>query len=209
MKSASTEGDCTYCGEWRELTHDHVPPRCLFSKPRPSDLVTVPCCVPCNRDAQKQDEYFRIAITAGIDAATFPRENADSVRAVKSLSRAASLGFARKLLQSYERNPAGLHIDFERIKIVLHRIVRGFFYHHTKIRLPASIEFACCPLDEPLNIGLGRETINRLEGTLKTIGGGNFRYAFEQDGLPDPFETLWLMRFYDNRTFFCVTATKQ
>lgn len=202
------QGECVYCGEWRELTRDHVPPRCLFSKPRPSNLVTVPCCVPCNRDVQKQDEYFRIAITTGIDAAKFPRENADSVRAIKSLSRPASLGFARKILQSYERNPAGLHIEFKRLEIVLHRIVRGLFYHHTNIRLPASISFGCCPIDGPLNIApFGREMINRLEGTLKTIGDGKFRYAFEQDGLPDPFETSWLMRFYDNRTFFCVTAS--
>ncbi len=186
------------------------PPRCLFSKPRPSNLITVPCCVPCNRDAQKQDEYFRIAITAGIDAAKFPRESADSARAVKSLSRAASLGFARKLLQSYDGNSGDLDIEVDRITIVLRRIVRGLFYHHTKVRLPASMEFGCWPIEAPPKIGsLGRETINRLEGTLKNIGEGKFRYAFEQGDLLDPFKTtLFLTRFYDNRTFFCATVSK-
>src|SRR5206468_1170526 len=30
-------GPCTYCGEVRELTRDHVPPKGLFSRPRPSN----------------------------------------------------------------------------------------------------------------------------------------------------------------------------
>lgn len=202
------QGMCAYCGELRELTRDHVPPRCLFSKPRPSDLVTVPCCDSCNRELSKHDEYFRIAITTGIDKEIFPKENADSVRAISNLNRPASQGFVRQLLQNYERNPGRLKVDKARIEIVLNRIVRGLFYHHSQKYLPGTIAFEFCPVDASSKFhSEGQQRMNRLEGRLTTIGGGVFRYAFEPFQPPDPFGTAWLMCFYDHKTFFCVTAS--
>jgi hypothetical protein len=208
MKRKEKLEECTYCGKWRELTHDHVPPRCLFSKPRPSDLVTIPCCASCNGEMSKHDEYFRIAITTGIDAAQFPKESAESVRAINSLNRPSSRGFARTLLDSYERNPPRLRIRHDRIEIVLHRIARGLFYHHTNTRLPASIPFTCRLIAGREKIKpIGREMVSRLEKNLRTIGQGNFRYAFERFDVPERFGTNWLMRFYDLRTFLCITVS--
>jgi hypothetical protein len=102
-------GECVYCGEQRELTRDHVPPRCLFSKPRPSDLITVPCCAHCNGDFQKHDEYFRIAITTGIDLEKFPKENADSIRALKNLAQPA-LASPGVFLRTTNRNRLALRL---------------------------------------------------------------------------------------------------
>jgi hypothetical protein len=193
----------------RELTRDHVPPRCLFSKPRPHDLVTVPCCDACNRELFKHDEYFRLAITAGIDKQKFPKENADSVRAINSLIRPSSQGFTRFLLQNYKSNPSRLTVDPLRIQIVLYRIARGLFYHHSGERLPGTIAFVFRLIDASLKTNSdGRERINRLDGKLITIGQGVFRYAFEAFEQPDPFGTAWLMRFYDHKTFFCITASE-
>jgi hypothetical protein len=201
-------GECVYCGEQRELTRDHVPPRCLFSKPRPSNLVTVPCCQACNSEFQKYDEYFRLAITTGIDAANFPKELSDSVRAINNLSRPASHGLARFMLKDYERNPARLTIDAARIEVVLYRITRGLFYHHRNVRVPRNIAFAFRMVDENLKTNAqGQDRINRLAEDLTTIGLGTFRYAFEPFEPPDPFSTAWLMRFYDHKTFFCITAS--
>ena len=205
-------GECAYCGERRELTRDHVPPKCLFSKPRPPDLVTVPCCEPCNRELSKHDEYFRIAITTGIDATKFPRENANSIRAINSLSDPARQGFARSLIQNYERNPGRLRVDSGRIKTVLHRTARGLLYHHKHIRLPDTntVLFRVWPITPSMNIApQGRDWINRLEGNLTTIGQGVFQYSFEPFEPPDPFGTMWLMRFYQKRTFFCLTASAE
>jgi hypothetical protein len=201
-------GECIYCGEQRELTRDHVPPRCLFSKPRPSDLITVPCCAHCNGDFQKHDEYFRIAITTGIDLEKFPKENADSVRALKNLARPASLGFARSLLENYEPKPARITINAQRIEITLYRIARGIFFHHKNVRIPENIGFEFREVTDNLKINVeGRERIKRLAENLTTIGPGIFRYAYESFFQPDPFGTIWLMRFYDHKTFFCITAS--
>jgi hypothetical protein len=200
-------GECLYCGELRELTSDHVPPRCLFSKPRPA-LVTVPCCRDCNREFGKYDEYFRLAITTGIDREAFPKENADSVRAINNLNRPESQGFARRMLKDYLPNPSRLTIDKDRIEIVLYRITRGLFFHHRQVRMAGPIAFAFRMVDEQLKLNEGgRERINRLSESMTTVGPGVFRYSFESFLEPDPFGTAWLMRFYDHKTFFCVTAS--
>ena len=65
-------------------------------------------------------------------------------------------------------------------------------------------------VDEALKTNAeGRERINRLRGNLTTVGQGVFRYAFEAFEPPDPFGTTWLMRFYDHKTFFCITASER
>jgi hypothetical protein len=177
----------------------------------PNDLVTVSCCEACNRELCKHDEYFRIAITTGIDREKFPKETADSVRAINSLIRPASQGFARLLLQNYEPNSSRLRYDAQRIEIALYRITRGLYFHHRKARVPGTIAFAFRLVDSSLKIGdVDRERIDRLGGRLTSIGQGVFRYGFEpfEPEWPDPFGTVWLMRFYDHKTFFCITASE-
>jgi 5-methylcytosine-specific restriction endonuclease McrA len=56
-------GTCVYCGETKPLSADHVPPKNLFDRPYPANLLTVPACVDCNGAFSKDDEDFRIALT--------------------------------------------------------------------------------------------------------------------------------------------------
>ncbi len=200
-------GECVYCGEQRELTNDHVPPKCLFGKPRPA-LITVPCCDPCNKAYGGYDEYFRLGITTGIDPEKFPKEAADSIKAIKNLVRPESLRFAHLFLQSYDPQSSSLTLDGERYGIVLSRIARGLFFHHRGVRVPLTIGFSYFEINEstPTNAN-GREMINRLGDSLTSIGQGVFRYAFKPFEPPDPFGTAWLMRFYDHKTFLCITAS--
>lgn len=39
---------CCYCGVRKATTKDHIPPKSIFNKPRPCDLITVPYCFECN-----------------------------------------------------------------------------------------------------------------------------------------------------------------
>ena len=61
--------ECYLCGKTpaetpeRVLTKDHLPPQNLFLSPRPSNLITMPCCYACNNRAHKDDEYLRLAVT--------------------------------------------------------------------------------------------------------------------------------------------------
>lgn len=54
---------CIYCSATNLIpTRDHVPPKCLFPKPRPLNLVTVPACPTCNQSFKLDDEYFRLMV---------------------------------------------------------------------------------------------------------------------------------------------------
>jgi hypothetical protein len=61
------EKRCYLCGAAEKLTRDHVPPKGLFPRPRPSNLHTIPCCFSCNNKASKDVEYFRLAASTLIN----------------------------------------------------------------------------------------------------------------------------------------------
>lgn len=51
---------CYLCRSTENLTRDHLPPKNLFPEPRPSNLITVPCCKTCNERFSKLDEQVRV-----------------------------------------------------------------------------------------------------------------------------------------------------
>jgi len=53
------EGECVYCGITAMLTTEHVIPRCLFTEPRPDNMITVPVCKDCNGHKSSNDDYLR------------------------------------------------------------------------------------------------------------------------------------------------------
>lgn len=59
--------ECYLCGSEGEMTKDHIPPRGIFPRPLPSNLVTMPCCLKCNQSFHADDEYFRTVVSAFID----------------------------------------------------------------------------------------------------------------------------------------------
>ena len=59
---------CYLCGSTTQVTREHLPAKNLFPKPRPSNLITVPCCYECNNKYSKEDEYFRVAVSSLINA---------------------------------------------------------------------------------------------------------------------------------------------
>ena len=58
---------CYLCRSTENLTRDHVPPENLFPKPRPSNLITVPCCKVCNEGFSKLDEQFRVFVSTAVN----------------------------------------------------------------------------------------------------------------------------------------------
>ena len=78
-------GECTYCGAVGPIGRDHVLPEILFPPPLPERLVTMPACDRCNNSFKLDDEYFRLAITLGMDGERLPRGLQHSVDAIKKL----------------------------------------------------------------------------------------------------------------------------
>ena len=54
---------CIYCQKNEATTDDHITLSGMYAEPLPSNLITVPACLACNREFMKDDEYFlRLAV---------------------------------------------------------------------------------------------------------------------------------------------------
>jgi hypothetical protein len=98
-------GECVYCGAFGTVTGDHVPPRNLFPKNPPKNLVTVPCCYACNQAASKNDEYFRLVVAARDDLREHSVVREILPMAIRSLTNPAKKGFSAAFCEF----PASLH----------------------------------------------------------------------------------------------------
>src|ERR1700694_2287145 len=105
---------CAYCGEMRQCTRDHIPPRTFFPKPRPKHLITVPCCEPCRRGQPLDDEYFRAAVISCERVFDAPLAQQAREPFLRSLTNPSKEGFATHLSRSVVKvameTPAGLHL---------------------------------------------------------------------------------------------------
>jgi hypothetical protein len=201
---------CIYCQVRKATTVDHIPPKCLFPKPRP-DLITVPACRECNSQASLDDEYFRAALAS--------RHETDDSAAAKELRRI--------LFRSFDRSPgwrAGwfektrfvefiddlgqrdvkmqYQMDYDRLAGVVERIIRGLHYHEFGAPLPKD-----CPILIMQDWSLeakhksAESKVAKFIASLtneieKTIKEGVFSYrrtSVEGDDLT----AVWLLQFFD------------
>lgn len=142
---------CVYCGAKDDLTRDHVPPRNLFIKPYPPNLVTVPACKNCNESYSLDDEYFRIAVTAEANRNKHPIgseiwwNKVFGSTLVRSPKLKSVLGenisrVKKKIDNSHlAQNVPVLNMDANRVNNILVKIIRGLLWHHYQRLLPKKI----------------------------------------------------------------------
>ena len=131
---------CIYCEKNKATTRDHVPAESFFPKPRPNNLITVPCCEECNKSFQGDDEYLRMMLSS-IVGNKFP-EIINNVN--RSLARPEGQGLRNSLRTSIARvelkSPGGIFLgtsfevrpEFKRLYRIIDRVARGLFFHETK-----------------------------------------------------------------------------
>jgi len=105
-KKPKPPGPCTYCQTVGPLTDDHVPPKLLFSKPRPSNLITVPACFPCNNGAGLDDAYFRLNVAIRENAGEHPNAEPIWKAALKDLTRDEAAGLRELFREDMKRGYA-------------------------------------------------------------------------------------------------------
>lgn len=201
---------CIYCGSQEKITSDHVPPRCLFSKPRPH-LLTVPACEECNNSAKLDDEYFRIVVSVGVE------NNLEGQRAwregvIRTLRRSEKL--LQHLLGSTKSvdivTPAGVIVgtghafkaENDRIKRVVIRVVRGLLWHHYRVKTDPGTVF---DLYVDKDVTPIKETLQLT--SISSIGGTAFQYR-HGIAIDDPGSSLWWLSFYQNRHFVVIVSGK-
>jgi hypothetical protein len=206
------------------VTHDHVPPRVLFPKPRPNDLITVPACLECNRASSKDDEYFRLKICMSAQVKDNPDARWGRDEVFRSLERPQAGGLrASFLADTYKVDlvtPAGLYVgrtftydvDLQRLFRVAARTVKGLFFHETGRMLGAHYGVRVHS-DDTLR-DAPRADLQELAQTItlplakkqaKAIARGAFAYRFHICE-EDPNVSVWALTFYGHVTFLCFTG---
>jgi hypothetical protein len=208
-----SERICTYCGLTCALSLDHVPPKCLFAKPRP-DLITVPSCATCNGKFSKDDEYLRLVLVSRHDTGAHRDAQGVWEAAMRGLGRVDQLGLAKRLLSRAKevelRTSAGLHIghgavfepEISRIEAVAIRIVRGLYYHKYQRRIPEAHHYRSFILDlvdAKAQAALAlKEMVRKLTSSQPDVIGNRAFAFWHQLVVGQEHASAWLLEFYEH-----------
>lgn len=209
---------CVYCTSPAD-TVDHIPPKSLFPKPRPNNLITVPACKLCNHGFKQDDDLLRTLLVT--TAATKDHLAVVKLREkeVRGLQRTESEGFQRWFYNGLEivwevKSDGTIepHASFDlapvwdRFDRYIRRIVHGLFWHVTGRLLQSPYDSMLVPwhrIDE-LGPALQNVMASMLDEPPICIGDDTFTYRFRQHD--DTHETVWLLSFYGAVWFLVYTG---
>lgn len=212
MSKKNAEQLCVICGVKKATTKDHVPPKSIFAKPRPSDLVTIPACHSCNVSGSVADEEFGAFVAM---ATTIKNNGSDKKlfhqRVVKPLHHNKRL--YRQIIDQSKAvtlvTPSGIiydkayqtHWNVEAHQKVMERTVRGLYFHHFSDILDKSTNFQIEAFET------WPEEIINISKTLyqKSIGEEKLVYRFGKTMKNDYVATLWLFQFYQSHLVLVIT----
>jgi hypothetical protein len=130
---------CVFCQDGLGTTADHIPPKGFFSKPWPSNLITVPCCEECRLRDQKHDEFLRNLFVSFRETENHPSV-ASQLAARRDRSFDKDSSKAKTLLKIVVpvqvSGPAGnvlgtdtaFNVDDPRVSSFIERVSRGVLY---------------------------------------------------------------------------------
>ena len=200
---------CVYCIDREATERDHVPPKSLFPKPAPANLITVPACSKCNRGLSKDEEYFRTIVSQLAQTDKHPAsKRLLKEKILKGLERRPKL--ASKIQSTvvpvdltYQGNRvttvAAFNIDNPSFDAVMTKILKGLVYHETARALPAGFPIKRDVMHKPLELppGLYRQMVN---APVHVFGDRIFEYQVYFQ--PGSFMSFWVMRFFAGASFY-------
>ncbi len=216
-KGKRKTGECAYCGEIKELSVDHVIPKCLFVEPYPPDLITVKACDMCNSQKKSLDDAFlRDMLTLDLFGNASPVAQDIFHDKVLSALRQNKSPVANAAIRTAHLEPfysiGGIYlghfpsfpIDEDRVTQTFSTIVWGLYYNARKQILPSHYEYEVRRFHSWDFPAVWREFSKRNVNGPRILGnvfGGAFLSAQE-----DAFTTLWMLWFYE-RIFISVAVT--
>jgi hypothetical protein len=125
---------CYLCGASENLTRDHIPPKGFFPPPRPSNLITVPCCHTCNQNYSLDDEAARLWFSAHLGASKAGEwivENRASKRSPALIQSLLATMEETKLLtvENGVIDVTRFEIPVNRIEKFIIRVTKGLLTH--------------------------------------------------------------------------------
>ncbi len=203
--------ECYLCGA-KAASRDHVPPKNLFPQPRPSNLITLPCCEGCNGAASKDEEYFRwFLVTASADNPVASNLiHGPVIRGLRRKPRLLYSIMAGAIPRVEMRSPGGIILghrpafkfDRSRVQATIDKVIRGLFFKHSRRRLRPDYKV----FDFILNPNLSDEwkaTIFALP--LRETSDRVFGYRFSV-AVDDPDASMCWMMFFERALVMCMTG---
>lgn len=213
---------CAICGRTDSTTTaDHIPPKCVFGKPLPKNVITVPTCNECNRNSSLDDEYFRL-LAMEWQASKIADSCGVTQSIIRSIQRPAARGLRSAVFSAIRRGeiPASrgksipvhtLTLDTRRLLRVAEKTIRGLFFHEFAQPIPKQTdvwvryEDAIQQQSQPVRDELINTVVPALfERPEFTVGGDAFAYRFARDDDP-PHSTAWWLEFYRRFRFVGMT----
>ena len=213
MKSKRKKiGICSICGDYSELTIEHIPPKGIFLKPRPKNTITIFSCEKCNQDTKLDDEYFRFWVTAGahpnsklvevwknkVIGSSFKRSPA-LLKKIQDDHKLLVKRHAKNPLKTYDNRIVSNEllsrcymVDAARIERVACKIVRGLYFNHFSKPLPNNV--ALTVSNELIDLDI---LVNIIKARKGMVGGedGEFVYWLKFDD-SKPYFSRWVLFFY-------------
>ena len=192
---------CAICGNNEATTSDHLPPKSIFPKPRPDNLITVPSCAECNNSASDLDEAFRLYLALHVSDLDDEVTSAYFYEALRTYRHNKRL--QSEILSSAQpvdfTTPGGIYIG-QGMKVlwnskahdaVIERIVRGLYFHHFCDVLPPDAHVSPKWFNQP-NVNF----LQSLSGLKKNVVGNNqFIYLYGRHE-EYPVASVWYFEFY-------------
>jgi len=214
----SNGANCVYCGIRKPVTRDHVIPLCLFTKPFPPNLITVPVCNECNAEKSSDDAFIRDYLTTNVFGNQSPEANKLFHNKVLKSTRRNSSELGRMVVRNGRMEPfytAGdiylgkvvtAPIDRTRIERLITIMVRGLYYDARCQRIPDNYSFQVLTY-YPWDFANLWQKFKEERLTLSKRALGNIFACGFLPAKEDPFVTMWLLSFYE-RVFFSVSTER-
>lgn len=201
-----------YCCNKDAISREHIPPKCIFTDPRPSNMITIPSCDKHNLEKSKDDEYFRWFIVT--TCAEFSSEAVQLLKGkvIRGLRRSPALlnmimQGAIKDIDIYskggiwlERRP-GFKYNKNRISRIIKLLCKGLYYYHFHKQIINIHKFAL-----EFNPDLEKNAIDEITNLkLYNIGKGDvFSYRYYRKNIYGKDACLWFLFFYDSFLVNCL-----
>ena len=193
---------CYACLSATPDTRDHIPPYSFFPSPRPSNLITVPCCASCNNGNSKEDDYVRFVLASLLDRSPageaiwetkvvpgyFPRNQREIDIIIPSLKDVV-IERDGEMVEA-----TAFSLDHERLSRYFIRMTKALLRHHYPSYDYSSAAFQArfiLPGDDRL------DQISEVRDMLRYshVGEGVFQY---RHGITDSgLSGLWMLVFYE------------
>lgn len=184
---------CVLCGERNATTKEHVPPRSIFPKPRPSDLITVPACFNCNNDSSQTDESFKVHLGMHVwnDEPAMRTLDHNSKLKAEIISKIKPV----QVLDANDQVVGEVHLslwDRNAHSVTIEKCVKGLYFHHFGEILSSQARIKTHYFQS-----LTPELIKTSENwASNSVGNDDFVYKYTSASNGSQKMSIWIFEFF-------------